>query len=230
MSTACTPLDQVGASERAEMQALLARHFSGVTPAEFATDLQDKTHVVRLRDAAGALVGFSTLAYLSDLAGDAVVVSGDTIVDPAGWAQARLAPAWIRAVRALHGDDPRTLWWLLICSGLRTYRFLPVFWQHFVPGPGQGDATLLARRARLASARYGAAFAPDTGVVRLRAPQRLRPHLAAAPAHLGADAPGAFFLAANPGHGDGDELACLCALTADNLTSAGRRAWGGGWR
>jgi hypothetical protein len=36
----------------------------------------------------------------------------------------------------------------------------------------------------------------------------------------------ALFAARNPGHVDGDELACLCELSEANLTAAGRRVLG----
>ncbi len=35
-----------------------------------------------------------------------------------------------------------------------------------------------------------------------------------------------FFVRANPGHADGDELVCLTELTPTNLTPAGRRMVG----
>jgi len=217
----CDPVADLAAADRAAMATLLQRHFLGVTPEQFAADLAGKTHVLRLFDGA-SLVGFSTLAYArTDDAGEAigVVHSGDTIVDPSAWHAAVLAPAWIAAVHALHGGRG-ALWWLLICSGVRTWRFLPTCCRDFVPRP-DGDPILLARRDRLAHERYGAAFID--GIVRLAAPQRLREGIATVPAHLATDALCAYFLSANPGWREGDELCCLASLDPGNLTALGQR-------
>ncbi len=229
MNSRCDPVEALDATAIQALLAVLERHFSGVTAATFAADLAAKTHVIRLFDDGGSVVGFSTLAYQRRVwrgADLAVVSSGDTIVDPLGWSAARLAPAWIAAVRRLHGEASTRLVWLLICSGIRTYRFLPVFWRHFVPAPGVTDEDLLALRDDLARERYGRRFCSRSGIVRLAEAQVLRPHLATAPVHLAADAHARFFMERNPGHAAGDELACLCDLRTSNLTAAGRRAAG----
>ncbi len=225
MNVALRPVAALSAVERAAMRGLLEAHFSGVSEDGFAADLAGKTHALLLLDGA-RLVGFSTIAYeLVEDAGErlGVIHSGDTIVDPAAWHAGALAPAWIAAVRHIHASaDP--LWWLLICSGVRTWRFLPVCFRSWVPQPDSGDAVLLARRDRLARRRYGAAFDPTSGIVRLARPQRLRAALQAIPGHLHADPVNAFFFASNPGWRDGDELGCLCRLDDDaNLTPTGRR-------
>ncbi len=55
-----------------------------------------------------------------------VAYSGDTVIDPANWSAGSVAAAWFRVVselRSKHPDEP--LYWLLISSGYRTYRYLP---------------------------------------------------------------------------------------------------------
>ena len=221
----CVPTAGLESFETAALRELLERHFSGVTQRGFADDLADKSHVVRLFDGA-QLVGFSTLSYsFVSWQGRrlAIIRSGDTIVDPSAWSAVGLAPAWIAAVRALHDQRPEPLYWLLICSSVRTYRFLEVFWQHFIPSVSGPDLELESLRDHLAQAMYGAEFHPSDGVVRLIRPQVLRPHLQDFPDHV-RHSPGAqLFYSLNPGHADGDELVCLCALSDANLTAAGRR-------
>lgn len=222
------------AAELSAMHGLLAAHFDGVTPAAFGRDLAEKNWVV-LVERAGRLVGFTTLlAYetTADGAGPggepglvSVVYSGDTIVAPEAWNTAALPRAWIEAVAALRPRYPRGPYvWLLITSGFRTYRFLPLFWRDF--SPRHDAATSPARKRltdRLAAERFGARYDPAAGVVRLADPQRLRGPLAGIPAGRTADPHVAFFAARNPGHADGDELVCLTELTPTNLTPAGRR-------
>lgn len=211
---------------RRAMFDLLGDHFEGVTEACFESDLAEKNWVILIEDGNGALKGFSTL-HVYEAADGAetvqVVYSGDTIMHRSAWGSPALARSWIGSILRLRAQSPpeRRWLWLLITSGFRTYRFLSVFWRRFVPRhDAAGDCGL---RDRLVLARFGAGFDPTTGIVRLAAPQRLREDLCVVPAGRERDPHTAFFLAANPGWADGDELACLCELADDNLTPAGRR-------
>lgn len=223
--------DLTGA-DRAAMYGLLAGHFQGVTRERFAADLADKTWVLLLEDETG-LRGFSTLLlYESSPPGEetcTVVYSGDTIVDPAAWGSAALPRCWIAAVRRLREEHPQgRLWWLLLTSGYRTYRFLPVFWKDFWPRwdtPTPPEAQ--ARMDFLVREKLGDLYRKDEGIVRFPEPQRLSGGLAEVPEGRLADPHVAFFLAKNPGWVEGDELVCLTEIAEANLTAAGRRMWRG---
>ncbi|MCX6938804.1 MAG: hypothetical protein NTU80_13105 [Verrucomicrobia bacterium] len=228
MATRETRRDDLSVTERAEMRGLLDTYFEGVTEAQFARDLDEKDWVLRVF-AEGRLVGFSTLAIevviLSDGREVNVVYSGDTIMAPEAWGSPVLARGWIRLVRracAERGERPG--YWLLLSSGFRTYRFLPVFWRDFWPRAGAAISEAgRALRDELAGRRFGAAYDAAAGVVRFAVPQRLRERLAEVPTGRDRDAQVAFFLTANPGYSAGDELVCLTELSDDNLTAAGRR-------
>lgn len=212
--------------ERTEMFALLTRHLA-VTQAQFESDLSEKTLVVRIYSGT-RLTGFSTLLAKESHFQDepiTVIYSGDTIVDPAAWGSPALARAWIGAVADLRRDRPNVrCFWLLLSSGFRTYRFLPVFWREFIPRPQKaGTEELRALRHRLAQEQYGERYLRDLGIVRFAVPQPLRPEIGGVPEGRTADPHIAYFLAHNPGHAEGDELVCLTELCASNLTAAGRR-------
>jgi hypothetical protein len=218
---------ELSAGQREEMFDLLSRHFDGVSRVQFEKDLAEKTRVILLhRDS--RLVGFSTLlAYETSFAGEpvSVIYSGDTIVAPEAWGSSALARAWIACVRDLRRDYSRgKYYWLLLTSGFRTYRFLPVFWREFHP---RFDAAMPADTRRLldqlSRERFGGQYDPAAGIVRFSSPQKLRDGLNAIPAGRSTDPHIAFFVAHNPGHSRGDELVCLTELTDDNLTAAGRR-------
>jgi len=209
------------------MHRLLRDHFEGVTREQFERDLNEKTAAVLLRDDAGTIRGFSTLlAYRSRATPTSVgvVCSGDTIVDASCRNSPALARTWITATRdlvaSLHCE--RNVW-LLIVSGYRTYRFLPVFWREFVPRHDRSHRDDHALLQLLARERFAEAFDPSSGIVRLPQPQRLRASLADIPNGKQADPHVRHFLELNPGHAQGDELACLCDLADGNLTPAGRR-------
>jgi len=219
----------LGDAECFAMFALLSGHFEGVNRQGFDADLAEKNWVVVL-EAEGRLVGFSTLKiYEVHYGGEPVTVvySGDTIMERGAWNTAALPGSWIAAVRTLRDWHPGgRLYWLLLTSGFRTYRFLPVFWREFYPrhdAPTPPETTALLKH--LAVDRLGAAFLPESGIARLPHPQVLKPDLRSVPEGRLSDPHVAFFLERNPGWALGDELICLTEIAYENLTPAGRRMW-----
>jgi hypothetical protein len=221
------PRGQLAPSQKSEMFRVLAQHFEGVTPEQFARDLAEK-NLALLLERQGTLVGFSTLlAYSTTIDNEPVnvIYSGDTIVTPAAWGSTALPRAWVAGVESLRATlPPGRCFWLLLTSGFRTYRFLPVFWREFFP---RFDAATPPDQQRwlnqLARERFGARFDADAGLVRFAHPQRLRPALREIPSFRESDRHVTFFLSRNPGHANGDELVCLAELCPENLTRAGRR-------
>lgn len=216
------PVAQLDPTLRAEMRSLYERHFFRAEA--FDSDLADKHAVLLLRDANGQLGGFSTLTRWTDTwqgQPAEIFFSGDTIVEGRWRSTSELPRQWSRYVFSLAEQlAPRPCFWFLICSGYRTYRFLPVFFQQFYPtyaAPTPPD--LQALLDRLGQSRFGPLY--GDGVVRLEAGLR-------DPSSAGRDRDPhvAFFLAANPGHAQGHELACLTRLSRANLTRCGQRMVG----
>jgi hypothetical protein len=214
-------------AQRNDMFRLLEQHFEGVSPQQFTRDLAEKNLALRLqRD--GRLVGFSTqLAYSTHFEGETVnvIYSGDTIVAPEAWGTTALPRAWVAGVEALRESlPPGKCFWLLLTSGFRTYRFLPVFWREFFPRHDRSTPPEMDRLiGHVGRERFGNQFNPSTGIVRFDHPQRLRAGLEEIPTSRNQDPHVAFFRSLNPGHANGDELACLTELCPENLTAAGRR-------
>jgi hypothetical protein len=217
--------NKLSSEARSAMFELLRTHFDGVDEAQFAADLGEKNWVMLLRRGE-RIVGFTTFAvYESCFRGETltVVYSGDTIVAPEAWNSSALSRGWIAAVKVFRerAAHQRCVW-LLLTSGFRTYRFLPVFWREFYPNfefPAQTPALL----AHLARERFGAQYLADDGVVRFSKPQRLAGDLNRVPDGRRRDPHVEFFLRRNPGWANGDELVCLTELYDENLTPAGRR-------
>jgi hypothetical protein len=226
---------ELAPADEEAMYGLFNRQFTGVSQRQFRADLDDKNWIMLLRDR-GRLAGFSTLLFydaLHDVERVSVVCSGDTVVDRSAWSAASaLSCYWIGAVnhlRRAYGKD--RIYWLLIVSGYRTYRFLPVYWLRFdpchnAPIPAATQHLMHA----LAAERFGDCYVPEEGVVRFPEPQALRDELRGIPEGRLSDPHVAFFAARNPGHENGDELVCLTELSYDNLTPAGRRMWAKGDR
>lgn len=224
---AIVPRDELSAMQKEQMFQLLARCFEGVTQPQFERDLREKNRVILIaRDS--RLVGFSTLlAYTSSFDQSAVnvIYSGDTIVAPEAWGTTALPRAWVAAVNELRTEMPAgKCYWLLLTSGFRTYRFLPVFWRDFFPRfdrPTPSDQQRLLNQ--IARERFGAQYDSKSGVVRFTQPQRLRGELNQVATGRANNPHIEFFTRQNPGHANGDELVCLTDLNSKNLTSAGRR-------
>jgi hypothetical protein len=205
-----------------------------VTAGQFSRDLDEKDWVLRLR-CGERLVGFTTLqVYGARVDGQSlnVMYSGDTITSPEVWGSPVLARAWIALVRQVQGERLDEPWyWLLLSSGFRTYRFLPVFWRAFWPRHDAPIPPAMARlRACLARQRFGDRYDDRAGIVRFASPQRLRDRLACVPDGRRHDPHIAFFLEQNPGHDGGDELVCIADLSDANLTAAGQRMLRGSGR
>jgi len=195
----------------------------------FQQDLSSKNWVILLRDTeSGSIQGFSTLAFHTSIKSGVeigVVYSGDTIIRPAFWGSPELPRTWIKTVLEIGDDLPKPLYWLLISSGYKTYRFLTVFYKEFYPRydqPTPPDIQALIHH--LAHERFGSEYYPELGIVRFsRGATPLREGVAVVTEKRMKDPHVAFFVKMNTGYAKGDELVCLTRIHLDNLTPAGKR-------
>lgn len=212
------------------MYVLYAAYYMESSPERFVADLAAKDYVIELMEG-GALRGFSTLALIEFRAAGAArraIYSGDTIIEHRFWGEQALATAFCRFAGATKAVDPVTpLYWFLITKGHRTYRYLSAFSREYHPNPA-GPMTPLAAEciSVLARAKFGAAWRPQSGIVRFERSQgQLRPEWTVPRPTLMLRPEVRYFLERNPGHASGDELCCLAELAAPNLRSYARRAF-----
>lgn len=216
---------------RGGMYALFRQYYEGVSESQFERDLAAKDTLLILRDDAGVLRGFSTLAVSPHVFGGAaarVVFSGDTIIERAFWGSPAFSFSWLRHIAAVAAEAPAApLYWLLTVKGHRTYRYLPAFARVFVPDwRGRDEPGLAALRDDLAVKRFGAAYHREAGILRCAQPAgRLAPEWAAVSAREARRPDVGFFLRRNPGYALGDELVCLCPLSPDNMQPLARRIY-----
>ena len=215
--------------ERDQMYALMNRYFAEVTRNRFEEDLAEKTWACVIHDAQGGqIVGFSTLMRFEAVVNGqrvSALFSGDTIVAREHWGQ--------QALHHVMGDHmlglaerslPTPTFWLLISSGYKTYRFLPLFCREFFPRYDAATPVgMQLLRDELAAIKFGAEYHREAGVVRFAEPAPLRPGVAEIDRVRLRDPHVAFFAHANPGHSMGDELVCIAQLAPSNLTAAGHR-------
>lgn len=227
------PRANLTGDERDSMYALLCTYFDGTRRAQFDADLAEKESVMLLRDrGTGEIQGFSTLMRLEIRVDGRDIVaffSGDTIVAAQYWGESILSRLWSRTVFAeadiIVADRPSPqVFWFLICSGYKTFRFLPVFFRKFYPHPEWRTPDELQRILdSLGRAKFSDRYDAASGIVRLEQPMPLRHGIADVTGQRLRDRMVAFFTSRNPGHERGDELACITEISRSNLTRAGLR-------
>jgi len=212
------------------MYDLFCQQFDGVSFDVFDRDLERKNWVLLLQDEDGVLCGFSSMdIYDVEIDGQviSVVYSGDTVVNSETWSDSALSYYWMGAIdylRRLYRKE--RLYWFLLVSGYRTYRFLPVYSATFYPRHDKDtpdDVQLIMDT--VAGERFGKNYNPETGIVRLDAPATLKEGYRGIPENRLSDPHIAYFAERNPGHEHGDELVCFAILAEDELTRLGRRMW-----
>jgi hypothetical protein len=218
--------------ERDRMYAVLSKYFDNVSRARFEEDLAEKEWVILLTDTSGGEIqGFSTLMRLQIIVDDQRVIaffSGDTIIRREYWGEAALPRIWGKHVFELAAaiQDARVFWYL-ISSGYKTYRFLPLFFREFYPTYKQATPPDIKRVLdALGRTKYPSEYDALQGIVRPAEAAPLRPGVAEISERHLKNPHIAFFVSANPGHVHGYELACLAELTPANLTSASLRMLG----
>lgn len=195
----------------------------------FMADLAAKDWAILLHDAGGALRGFTSLALMrTEVEGRAVraLFSGDTIIQPDFWGSLELPRVWGRfMMRMIEEAGTEDLYWFLISSGYKTYRFLPVFFREYFPRHDRPTPPDLQKLLdHLGAFRFGQRYEAGRGIVRLAEPTPLRAGIADLHEERLQDPDVAFFAARNPGHAQGEELACLAPLRPENLKPFIRRA------
>ena len=218
-----TRRDALTAADRDEMFALYASFFDARRDV-FERDLDEKDWVVLLRDEHGRVDGFSTLMRM-DVDDVTVFFSGDTVVARHRWGTYDLPRFWAKHVFSVAATlAPREVYWFLISSGYRTYRYLPVFFRDFYPRVDRETPPhVKALIDRIARAKFNGSYDAHAGVVRLATPAPLREGISDPEARLERDPHVRFFVERNPNHAAGDELACLVRVSPDNVTPAGQR-------
>jgi hypothetical protein len=228
---------EISADQRARMADLLNQFFENVSRAQFEQDLSEKEWVFIFTDSAGTIQGFSTLMRISLIVDEQPVVavySGDTIIHPDYWHEMELPKLWgshvFALANAIHAETPEArIYWFLISSGYKTYRFLPVFFETFYPSYRQPTPPHIQRMLdAFAHYKFGDQYDPQSGIIRFRESSPLREGVAEIDERRLKNPDIAFFVERNSGHAQGEQLACLVEIDSLNITAAGRRMLAGG--
>lgn len=223
-STSVVHINALSLCDKAQMYDLYCAYYTNSHSSVFLNDLAQKNYAILLRDDAGAIRGFSTLALDTEVYDNTVLkvlYSGDTIVDKTYWGPPLLPRAWLQFAGQLSVESPGVpLYWLLIVKGHRTYRYLQLFSKQYYPRYNvETPASVQNVMQALAVRRFGQAYNPSTGLVFFPEPRSaLIPELAVIPEKDRGRPEVQFFLSRNPHYTQGVEMVCLCELSQKNLT------------
>lgn len=218
-----------------QLYRLFCRQFTNIPMEAFRDDLHGKDWALLLREDDGRIVGFTCWQIYPFRHGGkdlSIVYSGDTVIEPEVWIQSALSTYWLAAIwHLMDAQKIENLYWFLIVSGYRTYRFLPLYAQEFYPCHNAETPTGMRElMAALASERFGKLFDVETGIIRLDDAPVQKGEFKGISLNRMSDPHIRFFAEVNPGHEAGDELVCITELSEDNMTPAGRKMWKKGKR
>ena len=214
-----TPLRARLAGDDARLDALCARLgavYTVETAAE-ARQLAEQHPRALFLSADGELHGFSTIQWLESESGGRrclTLFSGDTVVDHRCWGQKALQRAFVWNVFRMKLTRPRArVFWFLITKGYKTYLLMQ---RNFPCHPSRLRAfppDMKRLLDEVARRKFGDGYDAGAGIVRF---EECQGKVKGAFEDLGEserdDPDIAFFLEANPGFREGDELCCLTEI------------------
>jgi len=211
-----------------QMFAIYSENFDQPKMNIFERDLNGKDWIILLLDDQNRVQGFSTLAlYETEYASQkiSVVYSGDTVIRPEYWGTPQLPSTWIKTVLEKSESMQQPLYWLLISSGYKTYRFLSIFYKTFYPHYAcQTPPHIHSLMGYLAKERFADDYLPQLGIVRFKSGATpLKKGVAEITNERLHDPNVTYYIKINPHHDQGDELVCITQIHPDNFTPAGRR-------
>lgn len=222
-----TPISELSDCETVAMWRLMQRFYKHVSWSVFMRDLAEKDSVIILRDACTSdIKGFSTLMVIqTEVEGVqiAAVFSGDTIIDKEYWGEQVLSKLMIQyQLQVLERFSNRYVCWFLISKGYKTYRALPLYFRKFYPCHNE-DTPVFEQAVinNLSRLKFGDSYDEARGLIVFNEPSEcLRPDVAMIDDKLLKNPHIRHFVLKNPGHREGDELACVARIAPDNFNRA----------
>jgi hypothetical protein len=206
------------------MFGMMSEYYDNILWDNFIVDLRKKDEAILLCDDAGAIHGFTTLASFDYDPTTRLLFSGDTVIEQEHWGNNDLTQIWSRRAFALAGAFGGKTYWLLMTKGYKTYKYLHTFFNCFYPrADTETTRDIQAIIDNFAKMQYGEKY--RNGVI-TAGRDFLKDEFAAIDEAKLKDRNTAFFLEKNPNYKNGDELVCLCEISANNLNKYGRRALG----
>lgn len=209
------PISECSEKEISAMYKLMTEFYDNMEESVFRRDFADKDYCLVLYEEE-TLVGFTTQKVMSVTVNGREIhgmFSGDTIIHKDHWGELELFKVWAEFWFQF-AEKYEEFYWFLICKGYKTYRILPAFWREFYPNRSSETPEYEQKIIHAyASLLYPEEYNPETGVIEYRhVKDRLRAGVADVDSHRIKNKDIAFFCKANPGHTEGNDLACIARI------------------
>ncbi len=209
-----------------QMFQLMNLYYTNTFRSQFETDLSEKNRVLLIINSqSNELAGFSTQKIFKTTFNQStytILFSGDTIMQHHYWGAGgmELVLAFGELMMQIIDGDPDTpAYWMLISKGLRTYKYLPVFFNEYYPTyTKQTPSEIKLLMNFLGDLKFGDKYNPKTGIIEAsEQAQFLKPEYQ--PEKSIRKPHEKLYYELNPGYEKGDELLCLSPLTMNNLNT-----------
>ncbi|MDR0571127.1 MAG: hypothetical protein LBG71_07935 [Clostridiales Family XIII bacterium] len=215
--------DLTGAQMKS-MYLIMTKYFDNIIESAFYDDLSRKEDAVLLCDENGIIHGFTSLAIFPQDESTQLIFSGDTIIEKEHWGKSDLHSIWLKNALAHAGKFNGKTYWLLLSKGIRTYKFLPTFFNEFYPHVDTDTPNEIQKIVdRFAREQFGDKYQNGVWVA---GKDFLKEDFAVIREEQLKNKTVAFFLEKNPDYKRGNELVCITELSVDNLNRAGRKILG----
>jgi len=199
-------------NDKETMYNLMNAFYDDVLPEAFAKDLGEKDYCILLLDESGSIKGFSTQKILKiEVNGESImgVFSGDTIMHKDYWGSSELFKIFARYF-INYGKQYQSFYWFLISKGYKTYKMLPVFFNHFYPN--YKEKTPIFEQSIMnafGKFRYPVEYNQKTGVICYQGvTDKLKEGVADITEKRMKDKHIQFFIQENPDYFKGNDLVC----------------------
>ena len=218
-------VEVIGISElqKQEMFKLMEFHYANVSWDDFIKDLNEKQWVILLFSKDNTLVGFSTQLIIipeinSPFNNCIVLYSGDTIIAHEYWGSITLPVAFLQLVFIIKNEYPdKKIYWMLISKGLRTYKFLSVFFNEYYPKYSSQTPNFIKNLMHYTGVKkFGTKYNFEKGIIEAQINGQYLKQIYQPDAKTENEV-SLFFHSSNPGYYKGDELLCMAELEDSNL-------------
>jgi hypothetical protein len=149
------------------MLSLMQESYIGVTEISFRKDLFEKSKILLLKEK-DSIVGFTTFLFgvhEFDSKKVRICFSGDTVISKSYRGSLSLPIYWGLCMYEELEKNTDRLYWLLTSKGVKTYRYLPVFFYKFVPSPLNESSELELLKNKIAKDCFKDEFDPAKGIL-----------------------------------------------------------------
>lgn len=224
-------IDKLCEKDKNQMFILMSEFYDNITKMAFLKDLSEKNHCILLYDENDEIKGFSTQKLMNfEVGGKAIhgVFSGDTIIHKDHWGSLELYKGFYEKAME-YGEKYDNFYWFLISKGYKTYKMLPVFFKEFYPNYRVNTPEFEQNIMHsFGKTKFPCEYDKNCGVVKYNGTRdRLKKGVADIEMKHLANKDIAFFVKANPGYINGDDIVCLASLKESNIKKPANKLLGG---